>query len=289
MKKWMCESTASWGEEQTAHIRPVKRNVPPGHTSDELHRCLPVSVSMVAVALALCFQFGCSTPTAFRLLENFESDALGVVPPRDPEPTPPADMLIWGTGRVSSRVVPRETGGRWNRIDITEPFVNDQEYRLALQGVTDTFIKPGAGIRGHLTARVVGRSPTETRGRVTIYLQTAQTDHSPPGNLGGLQILNGSFAYVMGNDIKSWIRSGESNPRFSTHLGDFNVGDIIDIFWSVDQSNHMLNLTAGVGNSVQIPFDASLIPIKRIWLSIAIYDFTVGTALFLDNLSVEEM
>lgn len=282
MKKCMCGLISSWREEQTAHSRPVKRYVPARHTRDELHRCLPAWVSIVAVALALCFQFGCSTPTAFRLLENFESDTLGVVPPPAPSPTPPNDILNWHSTKVSSTVVFREIGGRWNRINITEPFVNE-EYRLAFSGITDTFVKPGANIRGHLTARVVGS------GRVTIYLQTAQTERSLPGSLGGVQILNGSFAYVTGSDIKSWIRSGEASPRFSTHLGDFHVGDIINIFWSIDQSNHMLNLTAGVGNSVQIPFDASLTPIQRIWLSIAIYDFTLDTALFIDDLSVEEM
>ena len=233
-----------------------------------------------------------SCKTEFRLKEDFDAEALNTVPLTAPAPTPPSDNTTWTQQLLSPKIVERPGGGRWVS---TRPKSNymGRNYALALSAFSDFFKSNGKNINGHMSLRLIGS------GHVIIGLQAVQNENIPGSPLGGYSIRNditSDIAYLNSSRLASIVEQEQYfGPQgFGIFLAPYQQGNTVELSWSIDQTSRVLNLSVFPGGAnEQVVFPASFqgfsnTPLKRIYLTITVVDFTMDTIMFVDDISIDE-
>ncbi len=259
------------------------------HAQSTRHRRPWARGRVLTLVALLLFFGGCATscPTSYRLTQDFDSEPLDAVPLQFPNPTPPADNLIWTQQFLQPSVVARDSGGRWVRVQPKESYFSRGNAQ-ALSAFSDFFKVPGANIRGHFSMRLVGT------GHVVIALRAGQGPGGTQGGpLGGISVRSDAFNSSDVASLTDFDLSIAGEP-FGTGLASYTPGQTLEFFWSIDQASRLLNLSVSPGDSRQLSFAISednvpKTPLQRLFLTIDVYDFSRGTTLFIDDVSVEEM
>jgi hypothetical protein len=232
-----------------------------------------------------------SCKNEYRLKADFDAENLNAVPLQSPSPTPPSDNTLWTQQFLIPKVVDRPGGGRWLRIQPKQNYIG-RNYAQALSAFSDYFKSAGKNIRGHMSLQLVGS------GHVVIGLQASQNASLQGSLLGGFSIRNditSDVAYLNSNQLASILEQQQYfGPQgFGIFLAPYSPGNTIELSWSIDQASRALNLSVSPGGNNQVVFPSAVqgvsnTPLKRIYLTVTVIDFTINTTLFMDDISIEE-
>ena len=225
--------------------------------------------------------------------ENFNGETLNLPPPQFPAPNPPADVLIWTQQYMQPKVVERPGGGKWVQINVKENYFSRLSAHL-LQSYSEAFTMGIKGnIRGSFTLRLVGS------GTAFVFLYAAQGETQETSPIGGYAIREGvgsaDVAYLTSSNVPENFSNPFPRPG-GTFLASYKPGQILDFTWSIDQNGPLLymNVSPG-GNAPPVEIQKvsnknglSNIPIQKIMFIITAYEWERNTALFVDNIEMEE-
>ncbi len=248
------------------------------------------SIRLAGCVITLSLLTGCTTVP--RLDAKFEADTLGATPASAPMPTPPNDLLNWRTGFVASTVTADPAGGRWVRALPLPAFTSSPDDRRAfLIAVTEPFTtSPPANIRGSVRLRL------DNPGTVGIGLRPLQGEQTLDF-IGGVELSNflpRSTGSAHGLQAFSGNRFGDPfGLPSSGPLSGYNSGNVININWSLDQASRTFSASVLGGPSQSSSFPAvsgSVVatPVQRLLLYVWMQKPSSNTAVFIDNLLVEE-
>lgn len=247
-----------------------------------------IRFASIAAAAALVLT-GCTTLS--RLDATFDGDAAGLAPQTYPAPTPPNDVLAsYSSTQTTSVVVADPAGGRWLRITPQPAFVTAPDSRKRAIIVTSDAFNAGSNIRGHLRLRVQGL------GRVYVGLR-ATNGQNMTDFLGGFAASNYAAGTTSVELLNQFYLAGmEGNyPLFSSAgiLASVPGGQVVDIHWSLDQPSRSIAASVSGGPSRTTTFSATSngiasTPIERLSLWVWLGNPSSNTAVFVDNLYMEE-
>lgn len=250
--------------------------------------------ALVATAATLLLAAGCATTV--RLNANFDADPVGAPPATSPPPTPPNDVLSWTVSQqVTSTVVANPAGGRWLRITPNPAFLSDPDSRKrALIAATEALTtSPPANVRGHLRLNLMGTG--------TVYLGLQLTQGAQRSDfIGGIAV--GSYpvpnpplgqAYLLGEFTLARIETDIYGLPSRGKLADYAPGTLVSIHWSIDQASRTFSASVNGGTAQSGTFAAvsggvTTTPMQQLSLYVWLEKPTSSTAVFIDDLHVEE-
>jgi len=229
--------------------------------------------------------------TTARLDDKFDKDPVGSAPSNYPPPSPPNDVLSYTvTQQTVSVVVADPSGGGMVRITPTSDFfIAPDNRKQAMTIATDQFTTmPPANIRGHLKLRLDG-----TTGIVIIGLQASQSGNFIGGfHVGNYPVGIPGQAVLLNEFSLAQLQSGAPLSNAGS-MATFPHGKVLDINWSIDQPSKNLAASVSGGPSQTTTFGAlsggiATTPIQKLVIWVWLEKPSSGTAVFLDNLYVEE-
>ncbi len=254
------------------------------------HYLSVIGISLMLFSLVLLLN---SCNTEYRLKEDFDAENLNAIPLQSPAPTPPLDNTLWTQQFLVPKITVRPEGGKWVSVQPRQNYVG-RNYAQALSAFSDYFKSNGKNIRGRMTIRLIGS------GHVVVGFQALQNANFQGSPLGGYSIRNditSDIAYLNSNQLSSVLEGQQYfGPQgFGMFLAPYTQGKTVELAWSIDQTSRVMSLSVRPGNeNNQVVFPSttregiSNTPLKRIYLTITVIDFTTSTTMFVDDLSIEE-
>jgi hypothetical protein len=241
----------------------------------------------------LVLENSCGTKINRRMEETFNGEPLNSVPPVNPAPNPPADLLTWTQTYMLPKVVERSGGGKWVQVNVKENYIGRFSAHL-LQAYSEAFtLGVNGNIRGSFTLQQIGTGTT------FVFLYAVQGENQETSPIGGYAVREGigkpDVGYLTSNNVPVNFSNPFPRPG-STFLTSYKSGQVLDFAWSIDQKGPLLymNVSPG-GNAPPVEIQKvsnnngiSNIPIQKIMFIITAYEFERNTTLFVDDIKMEE-